>query len=62
VTISNRFVIIQLRVAMSTPMPNRFTPKVGLKLGGLPVVMFILIGFRDPGVLGSLAVTYALIG
>ncbi|WP_048075183.1 hypothetical protein [Haloquadratum walsbyi] len=43
-------------------MPNRFTPKVGLKLGGLPVVMFILIDFRDPGVLGSLAVTYALIG
>ena len=47
---------------MSKTMPNRFTPKVGLVLGGLPVVMFILIGFRDLGVLGSLAVTYALIG
>jgi len=43
-------------------MSNRFTPKLGLTLGGLPVVMSILIGVRDPGVLGSLAITYALIG
>ncbi|MFD1586685.1 hypothetical protein ACFR9U_06795 [Halorientalis brevis] len=43
-------------------MPEWFRPKFGLLLGGFPVVLLWIVGFRDGQLLVLLALTWALGG